>query len=774
MLDHTRSEPATVRRPLPHDSAELHVSGEALYVDDLPEPQNLLHLAVALSPEACADIVSMNLDDVHSSPGVVAVLHSGNVPGTNDCSPTLGDDPVFADKQVHFAGQVLFAVAAESLAEARKACKRAQIEYRTKPAILTIEDAMEQKSWILEPIVLETGEVEKVLAESHNQLQGRLRTGGQDHFYLEGQIAMAVPHEAQSMQIYCSTQHPTEVQQLVAKVLGISFNEIIVEVRRMGGGFGGKETQAAQWACIAAIAARTTGRPAKLRLDRDTDMIATGKRHEFLFEYEVGFNEFGQIHALNAIMASNCGYSADLSGPINDRALLHIDNAYFFKHFKVVSYRCRTNTVSHTAFRGFGAPQAMMCIERIMDEVAAFINQDPVAIRRVNFYNKPIQNITPYKMRVTDFILFDLLKELNRTSKYQRRRKQIRAANQPGQILRKGIALTPVKFGISFTMTAFNQASALVHVYTDGSIHLNHGGTEMGQGLLIKVAQVVAEEFQVPLEQIKIAETNTSRVPNTSATAASSGSDMNGKAAQDAAQKIKQNLAVVASRLFHVTPQDVIFVNGRIVAGKQSISFQELVQETHRARIPLSATGHYRTPKIHWDRTKMSGRPFFYFGYGAAVSEVEIDTLTGEYRLVRVDILHDVGQSLNPAVDLGQVEGGFVQGAGWLTSEELWWDNTGVLRTHAPSTYKIPTCGDVPAEFFAKLWDKGRNREDSIYRSKAVGEPPFMLAISVYSAICDAISSVANYRTWPELDAPATPERILRAIHALKDLEYIA
>lgn len=574
------------------------------------------------------------------------------------------------------------------------------------------------------------------------------------------------------MQIYCSTQHPTEVQQLVSKVLDISFNEVIVEVRRMGGGFGGKETQAAQWACIAAIAARITGRPAKLRLDRDSDMIATGKRHEFLFEYEAGFNEFGQIHALNVTMASNCGYSADLSGPINDRALLHIDNAYFVKHFKVVSYRCRTNTVSHTAFRGFGAPQAMMCIERIIDEVAATLDQDPIVIRRLNFYGKQSENITPYKMQVADFVLYELIKKLERTSQYQKRREQIRAANHSGQILCKGIALTPVKFGISFTMTAFNQASALIHVYTDGSIHLNHGGTEMGQGLLIKVAQVVAEEFQVPLEQIKIAETNTSRVPNTSATAASSGSDMNGKAAQDAAKKIKRSLTTVASRLFNVKPQEVIFVNGQIVAGKQSISFQELVQETHRSRIPLTATGHYRTPKIHWDRTKMSGRPFFYFGYGAAVSEVEIDTLTGESRLVRVDILHDVGKSLNPAVDLGQVEGGFVQGAGWLTSEELWWDNTGVLRTHAPSTYKIPTCGDVPAEFFADLWDQGRNRENAIYRSKAVGEPPFMLAISVYSAVCDAISSVTNYRTWPELDAPATPERVLNAIHALKDSGY--
>ena len=774
MLDHTRSEPVTVRRPLPHDSAELHVSGEALYVDDLPEPQNLLHLAVALSPVACADIVSMNLDDVHSSPGVVAVLHSGNAPGTNDCSPTLGDDPVFADGQVHFAGQVLFAVAAESLAEARKACKRAQVEYREKPAILTIEDAMEQQSWILDPTVLETGDAEKALAKLPNRIQGKLRTGGQDHFYLEGQISMAVPREAQSMQIYCSTQHPTEVQQLVSKVLDTSFNEVIVEVRRMGGGFGGKETQAAQWACIAAIAARITGRPAKLRLDRDSDMIATGKRHEFLFEYEAGFNEFGQIHALKVTMASNCGYSADLSGPINDRALLHIDNAYYFEHFKAVSYRCRTNTVSHTAFRGFGAPQAMMCIERIIDEVAATLDQDPIVIRSLNFYGKQSENITPYKMQVADFILYELIKKLEKTSQYQKRRKQIRAANKPGQILCRGIALTPVKFGISFTMTAFNQASALIHVYTDGSIHLNHGGTEMGQGLLIKVAQVVAEEFQVPLEQIKIAETNTSRVPNTSATAASSGSDMNGKAAQDAAKKIKRSLTTVASRLFDVKPQEVIFVNGQIVAGKQSISFQELVQETHRARIPLTATGHYRTPKIHWDRTKMSGRPFFYFGYGAAVSEVEIDTLTGESRLVRVDILHDVGKSLNPAVDLGQVEGGFVQGAGWLTSEELWWDNTGVLRTHAPSTYKIPTCGDVPAEFFADLWDKGRNRVNAIYRSKAVGEPPFMLAISVYSAICDAISSVTNYRTWPELDAPATPERVLQAIHALKDSENTA
>ena len=756
-----------VHSPIEHDSARRHVSGEALYVDDLSELRNPVYLWVAYSPHACARIVSMDTSEVARQPGVIAVLDAGSVPGKNDCSPTLGDDPVFAENRVDFAGQVLFAVAAESEAVARDACQHARVLYEIEDPILTIENALQRESYVLEPMTMRAGNPEQALEESPNRIKGTIRTGGQDHFYLEGQAAIAVQKEGGDMLIYSSTQHPSEIQLLVAQVLGKSLNAVTVEVRRMGGAFGGKETQGSQWACIAAIAAQLTGRPARLRLDRDTDMVATGKRHDFLFDYEAGFDDEGHVQALDVKLASKCGYSADLSGPINDRALLHLDNAYYIENIIGRSYRCRTNTVSNTAFRGFGAPQGMMCIERVMDRIACYLEKDPLEVRRANYYGEDRGFETPYGMQIEDFVLHEMTEELVKTSQYEKRRKEIRRFNRSSAIIKKGISLTPVKFGVSFTMTHYNQASALVHVYTDGSIHLNHGGTEMGQGLFIKVAQVVADEFSVPLETIKITETNTSRVPNTSATAASSGSDINGKAAQDAARTIKIRLSEVAAKMFDVDIEDVHFINGQIIADGKTISFRELVAATHHARVPLSATGYYRTPKIHWDRMQMSGRPFYYFGYGVAVSEVAVDCLTGEYRLNRVDILHDVGNSLNPAIDMGQIEGGFVQGAGWLTCEELWWDEQGVLHTHAPSTYKIPTSGDVPEAFNVKIWNRGRNREDTIYRSKAVGEPPLMLGISVFSAISDAISSVSNYKECPQLDAPATPERVLMAIQNL-------
>ena len=766
MLDYvpTKELTRTVSQPLPHDSAVRHVTGEAVYVDDIPEPSNLLHVWVAMSPHACARIVSMNLQAVSSAPGVIEVLHAGSVPGENDCSPTIGDDPVFAESRVDFAGQVLFAVAAESEQQARDACQYADVEYELEEPILSIKQARERDSYVLPPSTIRKGDPETALQNAANRIKGSFECGGQDHFYLEGQAAMAIPREGGDILIHSSTQHPSEIQILVAKVLDKPLNAIQVEVRRMGGGFGGKETQAAQWACIAAIVAFKTGRPTKLRLDRDIDMLATGKRHDFVFEYDVGFDNSGRIQGLKVDMASRCGYSADLSLPINDRALLHLDNAYYLDHVAATTHLCRTNTVSNTAFRGFGAPQGMLCIERIIDEIACHLEKDTLQIRRLNYYGKRARNITPYGMRMIGFDIRALTADLVKSSDYHNRRRRIRRDNRKSPRIRHGIALTPVKFGVSFTTTHFNQASALVHVYTDGSIHLNHGGTEMGQGLFIKVAQVVAEEFSVPLDTVKIAETNTSRVPNTSATAASSGSDLNGKAAQDAARKIKKRLCEVAARQWNAKSDDVQFIRGRVVAGRFSMSFAELVQVAQRSRVPLSATGHYRTPKINWDRSKMHGRPFFYFGTGAAVSEVAIDSLTGEYRLCRVDILHDVGKSLNPAIDMGQIEGGFVQGTGWLTSEELWWDDKGSLRTHAPSTYKIPTSGDVPEEFNVRIWKQGRNTENTIYRSKAVGEPPLMLAISVFSAISDAISSLSGYRHWPDLDAPATPERVLMAI----------
>ena len=771
MLEHVTDTEVTrsVRRPLPHDSAIRHVTGKALYVDDIPEPPNLLHIWAALSPHACGRIVSMDTQNVSSSPGVVGVFDADSVPGVNDCSPTNADDPVFAQSRVDFAGQVLFAVAAESEQLARDACQQARVDYELEEPILSVRDALAKESFVLPSSTISKGDPETALGSTSHRMQGSFECGGQDHFYLEGQAAMAIPKEGGDFLIISSTQHPSEVQMLVANVLGKSLSSIQVEVRRMGGAFGGKETQAAQWACIAAIVAARTNRPAKFRLDRDTDMLSTGKRHDFVYDYDVGFDESGRIHALKVDMASRCGYSADLSMPINDRALLHLDNAYYLEHVTATTHLCRTNTVSNTAFRGFGAPQGMLCIERIIDEIACYLGKDALQIRRLNYYGKRTRNITPYGMRIVGFDIRSITSELVADSDYRKRRNAIRRANRENPRIRRGIALTPVKFGVSFTATHFNHASALVHVYTDGSIHLNHGGTEMGQGLFIKVAQVVAEEFRVALDTVKITETNTSRVPNTAATAASSGSDINGKAAQDAARKIKNRLRDVAAKEWNVRPDAVHFLGGKVFSDRYSMSFTELVQLAHRLRVPLSATGHYRTPKISWDRTKMKGRPFFYFGTGAAVSEVAVDSLTGEHLLSRVDILHDVGKSLNPAIDMGQIEGGFVQGAGWLTSEELWWDDSGNLRTHAPSTYKIPTSGDVPEAFNVKIWERGRNTENTIYRSKAVGEPPLMLAISVYSAICDAVSSLSNYQAWPKMDAPATPERVLMAIENIRN-----
>ena len=767
-LSRDRMSAQIVRKPLPHDSAARHVSGEALYVDDLPEPRDLVHIWVGLSTNASAQITAKDYSAVLESPGVVAVIDSSSVPGENDCSPTVGDDPVFADGRVDFAGQVIFAVAAESELQARLASEKVCLKYQLEAPVLSMDLARAVDSYVQPSATVRRGEPEKALEHAPHRICGQICCGGQDHFYLEGHAAMAVPREGGEMLVYSSTQHPSEVQSLVARVLGQPLNSITVEVRRMGGGFGGKETQSAQWACIAAISARVTGRPAKIRLDRDIDMKATGKRHDFKFNYEVGFDGRGVIKAVVIDMASKCGYSADLSRPINDRALLHLDNAYFLENITATTHLCRTNTVSNTAFRGFGAPQAMLCMERIVDEIACYLKKDPLLIRNRNYYGKRTRNITPYGMKVSDFVLSELTEELVRSSDYKNRRNAIRRGNDPNAIVLRGIALTPVKFGISFTMTYYNQAGALVHVYTDGTVHLSHGGTEMGQGLFVKVAQVVAEVFSIPLESIQLAETNTSRVPNTLATAASSGSDINGKAAANAADKIKKRLTQVAAKISGVKYEEVLFKNGQVFAGRHSMSFKELVGEAHRARVQLSATGFYRTPKINWDRNVMVGRPFYYFGYGAAVSEVAVDRLTGEHRLLRVDILHDAGCSLNPAVDMGQIEGGFVQGAGWLTSEELWWDDQGNLRTHAPSTYKIPTSGDVPETFNVRIWERGRNVEDTIYRSKAVGEPPLMLGISVFNALTDAVSSLSGYSKLPKLDAPATPERVLMALQTMK------
>jgi len=758
-----------VSSEVPHDSARKHVSGEAVYVDDMPEPPGLLHLFAAQTDRAHARLVKLDVEKVRKAPGVVTVLTAADVPGSNDISP-IGrhDDPIFATNKVEFAGQVLFAVAADSIDAARAAAKLALVEYEELEPVLSVEQALERRSFVAESHVMRRGDAAGALAAAPQRLKGRFRMGGQDHFYLEGQVSMAIPMEDGDVLVHCSTQHPSEVQHLIAHALDRPGNAVTVEVRRMGGGFGGKETQAAQWAIIAALAAVKTGRPAKFRLDRDDDMIMTGKRHGFLIDYDAGFDADGRITAVDYMQAADCGFSADLSGAIADRAMFHADNAYHLDNALITSHRCKTNKVSNTAFRGFGGPQGMMGAEEVIDAIARHLGKDPLEIRKVNLYGQGERNVTPYHMTVEDNILPELIAELEASSDYWTRRRDFAAYNAASPYLKKGLALTPVKFGISFTTTHLNQAGALLHVYTDGSVHLNHGGTEMGQGLFTKVAQVVAEELRIDLDHIKITATSTGKVPNTSATAASSGSDMNGMAAQAAARTIKQRLIDFAVQRHGVPASEIEFRPNRVRVGAQEIPFPDLVKQAWFGRISLSATGFYATPKVHYDRETASGRPFFYFAYGAAVSEVLVDTLTGEYKLTRADILHDVGSSLNPAIDLGQIEGGFIQGMGWLTAEELWWDEKGKLRTHAPSTYKIPTCGDRPADFRMKILEGRPSREDTIYRSKAVGEPPLMLAISVFRAISDAIASLADYRRLPDLDAPATPERVLMAIDKIR------
>ena len=754
--------------PHAHDSARKQVTGEARYIDDMPEPAGLLHIQVGLSERAHARLTELDLQRVRNAPGVVAVLTAADVPGINDASPFAGDDPIFAGPIVEYAGQPIFAVAAESREQAIMAASEARIDYEDLEPVLTLDQALEQDLEVLPTHELCLGDPEAELERAPRRLQGRLRTGGQDHFYLEGQIALAEPGEDRDMKVLSSTQHPSEVQQIVAKALGLSNNAVTVEVRRMGGAFGGKESQAAHIAVIAALAADATGRPAKLRLDRDDDMLMTGKRHDFRIDYDVGFDDEGRLRAVVFRHAARCGRSVDLSGAIADRAMFHADNAYFLGAARITSRRMKTHTVSNTAFRGFGGPQGMIGIERVMDEIALHLGKDPLDVRKANFYGEAGRDLTPYHMTVEDNVIGEIVGDLEVACDYRARRDAIRAFNRASPVIKKGLALTPVKFGISFTTIHLNQASALIHLYTDGSFTLHHGGTEMGQGLFVKVAQVVAETFQVDIERIKITATSTDRVPNTSATAASSGSDLNGKAAEAAALTLRGRLTDFAAGAYKVGREEVEFLPGRVRIGNQTVAFEALVKEAYMARVQLTATGFYKTPKIHYDREAGRGRPFFYFSYGAAASEVAIDTLTGESKVTRVDILHDVGRSLNPAIDLGQIEGGFVQGMGWLTTEELVWDDAGRLMTHAPSTYKIPACSDRPEDFRVHIWQEGRNREETIFRSKAVGEPPLMLAISVFSALTDAVASLGGYRLPPALDAPATPERILMACEDIK------
>ena len=756
-----------VHRERPHDSAVKHVTGRAAYTDDLPEPRRLLHAAIGTSRIAAGRITAMDLEPVVNAPRVAAVVTAADIPGVNDIGPVFHDEPVFATDEVLYWGQALFAVAADTVDAARRAARLARVAYEERAAVLTLEDALAAGAEVLPAHTMRKGDVETALAAAPRRLDCEIRMGGQDHFYLEGQIALALPTEDGGFQIYASTQHPSEIQHKVAEVLGLPSALVTCEVRRMGGGFGGKETQGNLIAVTAALLAKTTGRPVKLRLDRDVDMELTGKRHAFWNRYRVGFDDQGHLLALDAELHGRCGCSADLSAAINDRAMFHTDNAYHLPAARIHSLRLKTNTVSDTAFRGFGGPQGMLGAELYLDEVARELELDPFDVRMRNLYGGPGRDVTPYHMTIEDNVLPELMAELETGAEYRARRTAVAAYNAESAWVKRGLAITPVKFGISFTVTHLNQAGALLHLYQDGSIHLNHGGTEMGQGLFVKVAQVVAEVFDVPVEWIGISATNTAKVPNTSPTAASSGTDLNGMAARNAALTIKERLATFVAELHQAEPQEVVFAGGEVRVRDNVLSFKEVARRAYLARVQLSATGFYKTPKVFYDREQARGRPFYYFAYGAACSEVAIDTLTGEHRLTRVDIVHDVGRSLNPAIDLGQIEGGFVQGMGWLTTEELWWNEHGRLMTHAPSTYKIPTARDLPESFFVKLWERGENREETIHRSKAVGEPPLMLAISVFMALRDAVASLAP-GVRPRLDAPATPERV-RA--ACRDIE---
>ncbi|MEZ5812759.1 MAG: xanthine dehydrogenase molybdopterin binding subunit [Rhizobiaceae bacterium] len=759
-----------VHKPQRHDSGHKHVTGQAEYIDDIVEAAGTLHAYLGLSERANAEIVSVDLRAVRQSPGVVDVLTATDVTGHNDVSSTgLNDEPVFAEDKVEFLGQPVFAVIAETRDQARRAAAQAKIEYRDLPFIVDVAEAEAAGNpLVTEPLTLKRGDAKAALAKSVNRISASMRVGGQDHFYLEGQIAYAMPGEDDEVIVFSSTQHPSEVQHMVGHVLGVPSNAVTVNVRRMGGGFGGKETQANLFAAVAALAAKKHGRAVKIRPDRDDDMTATGKRHDFLISYDIGFDDDGRIEAVDASFAARCGFSADLSGPVTDRALFHADNCYYFPDVHLVSKPLKTNTVSNTAYRGFGGPQGMIAGERMIEEIAYALGKDPLDVRKANLYGDNGRDVTPYHQQVEDNIAGRIIAELEERSDYAERREAVLAFNRKGGIVRKGIALTPVKFGISFTATWYNQAGALVHIYNDGSIHLNHGGTEMGQGLNTKVAQVLADEFQVDLDRVKITATSTGKVPNTSATAASSGSDLNGMAAANAAGQIKSRLVAFAAEHYGVPAEQVVFEPNAVRVGNQSIVFDEFIKQAYMGRVQLSAAGFYKTPKIHWDRATGKGRPFYYFAYGASVSEVSVDTLTGEYQVDRVDILHDVGKSLNPALDLGQIEGGFIQGMGWLTTEELWWDKDGRLRTHAPSTYKIPLASDVPPVFNVELADWSANRENTIRRSKAVGEPPFMLANSVVEALSMAVASLDGYRTCPRLDTPATPECVLFAAERMR------
>ncbi|RBP84305.1 xanthine dehydrogenase molybdopterin binding subunit [Marinomonas rhizomae] len=750
-----------------HESAIKHVTGQAVYIDDMPEWPNELHVAAGLSTEAHADIVSINLDKVRAYPGVVDVIVQADIPGEVDVSPVLSGDLLLAGDFVHFIGQSIFAVAATSLRAAKQAVALAEIEYKPREATLHPRQSLERQEFVLPTHTISCGDAKGALETAPNKLKSDLYIKGQEHFYLEGQISVATPNEDGGVQVFASSQHPAEVQKLVSRVLGLPVAQVLVEVRRMGGGFGGKESQAAVLGCMAAVLAVRNRRPVKYRMPRQDDMVQTGKRHDFWNSYEVGFSNEGEIIAAEYDMVGKCGCTADLSDGVVDRAMFHADNAYFLPNARISGYRGKTHTVSNTAFRGFGGPKGVILAENVIEEIACAVGKDSLDIRKLNCYQAN-KDTTPYGQKVDDDVLLTLIEELETSSNYRARREAINAFNKQNPFLKKGLALTPVKFGISFTSKHLNQGGALLHIYTDGSVHVSHGGTEMGQGLYTKVAQIVAKAFGIDYQRVNVGSTRTDKVPNASPTAASAGTDLNGMAALDAALTIKSRLQEFAMEHFSIAADAFAIEDDQVILGSETMSFPEFIKLAYMNRVSLSSTGFYKTPKIGYDRKAAKGRPFLYFANGAAVSEVIVDTFTGEYKVTQVDILHDVGDSINADIDIGQIEGAFVQGMGWLTSEELSWDDKGRITTNSPANYKIPTSADIPEKFNVKLFDRP-NSEESVYRSKAVGEPPLMLGISVWCALKDACAAVADHKISPPLAVPATPEAVFYAMQAAQN-----
>jgi xanthine dehydrogenase molybdopterin binding subunit len=765
-------------RQFPHESAILHVTGEARYIDDLPSSDNLLVGRVVYSPYARARILSFDVTKARKAPGVFAVLSFQDIPGHNQMGPVVKDEPCLADGEVTFVGQAMFLIAAKTDAQCREAEKLIEVKYKPLESILTLEDAIRKNNLLGPPRTMNRGDADNAIKNAQHRITGELRTGAAEHWYLESQAALSIPGEGTEITVYSSSQNPSETQAVVAEVLGLKKKDVVVEVRRMGGAFGGKETQANHTACWSALLSRATGHPVKIRLFRDDDMIMTGKRHRFLIRYEAGFDDEGKVRGVKLELNSDAGAATDLSFAIMERAMLHCDNAYFVPNVFILARVWKTNLPSNTAFRGFGGPQGMAAIETIIDRIARHLHKDSLEIRRKNFYGLSENNVTHYGQLVEHNRLPMLYDQLVQSSDYAARRASVEKFNRENEFYKKGIALTPVKFGISFTTTHLNQAGALVSIYNDGTVLVNHGGTEMGQGLHTKIQQIAAAEFGVSIDRIRVNATNTSKVPNTSATAASSGTDINGMAVKNAIEILKDRIAAVVALLFNESDagattdkNDIAFENDSIADLKhpdRRIGFAEAMPQMIMRQVSLSSTGYYRTPGIKWDKIKGWGKPFHYFAFGMAVSEVLVDVLTGAVKILRADILHDVGDSINPGIDIGQVEGGFIQGVGWVTTEEIKWDAEGSLMTHSPDTYKIPTAQDIPLDFRVALL-QGVPNPSAIRKSKAVAEPPLMLSLSTWLAIKDAISATANHEFEPEFSLPATNEVILLSIEELKN-----